>query len=142
MLLLHCRTGEHRVGAQLGQHRLDLELAEAKVAQGGEDLGVLVDAPGEWGLAVEAPLGMSETMANTSPTATALCRRLTTTVTPGRKPLLNFRTARGPKSTGPTPHCSGCFPRGGRSRPRRLETTSAALACSITEHSVKQSCLD
>jgi hypothetical protein len=38
------RSGERRVGTQLGQHGLHLTLAKAEVAQRREDLGVGVDA--------------------------------------------------------------------------------------------------
>jgi hypothetical protein len=44
------RSAELGVGAQLGEHRLHLALAEAEVAQGGEDLGVRVDVRGAAGL--------------------------------------------------------------------------------------------
>jgi len=38
--VLDAGVAQFGVGAQLGEHCLDLGLAEAEVAQGGEDLGV------------------------------------------------------------------------------------------------------
>jgi len=58
--VLDASTAESSVGAQLGEHRLDLGLAEAEVAQGGEDLGVGVDAPRDERVAVGSAIGVPE----------------------------------------------------------------------------------
>lgn len=44
--LVDGRLGEGGVAAELGQHALHFELAEAQVAQRGEDLGLRVDTLG------------------------------------------------------------------------------------------------
>src|SRR6185503_9209415 len=51
---------EFGVGAQLGEHGLDLGLAKAEVAQSGEDLGVCVDALRHERVAVGSAVRMAE----------------------------------------------------------------------------------
>ena len=54
------RPVELGVCAQLGEHGLHLALAKAEVAQGGEDLGVCVDAAWVYWVAVSGAIRMAE----------------------------------------------------------------------------------
>ena len=58
--MLDAGTAEFGVGAQLGEHGLHLGFAEAEVAQGGEDLGVCVDALRDERVAVGSAIGVPE----------------------------------------------------------------------------------
>jgi hypothetical protein len=58
--VLDASVAEFGVGAQLGEHGLHLGLAKAEVAQGGEDLGVCVDALRDERVAVGSAIGMPE----------------------------------------------------------------------------------
>ena len=61
------RSVELGVCAQLGEHGLHLTLAKAEVAQGGEDLGVCVDAAWVYCVAVSGAIRMAEDQSAVGP---------------------------------------------------------------------------
>src|SRR5262245_42280972 len=68
------RRAEAGFGAQLGEHGLDLPLAEAEVAKGGEDLGVGVGGFSAQRLPVRRAIGMAKDGPRVGPLAVFFVR--------------------------------------------------------------------